>query len=115
MIAVIFEVVPKEGQVDAYLEAAGLLRPHLEEMDGFISIERFGSLTQPGKVLSLSYWRDEEAIRQWREFEAHRGIQRAARASMFDDYRLRVATVIRDYGMFDRAQAPADSKAAHGE
>lgn len=114
MIAVIFEVIPHEGKQDAYLEAAARLRPILEKMDGFISVERFESLTQPGKLLSLSFWRDEEAVRRWRNVEEHRRIQEAGRASMFAGYRLRVAEVLRDYGLEDRAQAPQDSRAAHG-
>lgn len=114
MIAVIFEVVPREGQKDAYLAAAASLRNHLDAMDGFLSIERFESLTQPGKFLSLSFWRDEEAVRQWRNLDEHRQMQNAGRQRMFADYRLRVAGVIRDYGMTDRAAAPEDSKAMHG-
>lgn len=113
MIAVIFEAVPQPGKKDAYLDAAARLRPQLEKMDGFISIERFESLTQPGKILSLSVWRDEEAVRQWRNVEEHRRIQGAGRKSIFADYRLRVAQVLRDYGLNDRAQAPEDSRRAH--
>lgn len=114
MIAVIFEAESRPGQKEAYLEAAAELRPLLKDIDGFVSIERFESLTQPGKILSLSFWRDEEAVSQWRQLEAHRGVQAAGRRSIFADYRLRVATVIRDYGMNDREQAPRDSRDAHG-
>lgn len=114
MIAVIFEARVHDGQKDAYLDAAAALRPLLADIEGFISIERFESLTHPGKILSLSYWRDEDAVRQWRNVEAHRGIQEAGRASIFADYQLRIAGVIRDYGMHDRAQAPEDSRKAHG-
>ncbi len=114
MIAVIFEVIPRDGQRDAYLGAAASLRPHLDTIDGFLSIERFESLTQPGKLLSLSFWRDEEAVRQWRTLEEHRHVQRAGREQIFEDYRLRVAAVIRDYGLLDRAEAPEDSKLTHG-
>jgi len=113
MIAVIFEALPRAGRKEAYLDAAARLMPLLEKMDGFISIERFESLTQPGKILSLSIWRDEEAVRQWRNVEEHRRTQAAGRQSIFADYRLRVAQVIRDYGLNEREQAPADSKAAH--
>jgi len=113
MIAVIFEVLPHAGRKDDYIAAAARLRPLLEKMDGFISIERFESLTQPGKILSLSIWRDEEAVRQWRNVEEHRRVQAAGRKSIFADYRLRVAQVIRDYGLNERDQAPGDSKAAH--
>jgi heme-degrading monooxygenase HmoA len=114
MIAVIFEAVPNPGKTDTYLDAAARLRPLLEKMDGFIAIERFESLTQPGKILSLSFWRDEEAVRRWRNVEEHRRIQGAGRKSIFSGYRLRVAQVLRDYGLDDRAQAPQDSRAAHG-
>ncbi|HSQ81827.1 MAG TPA: antibiotic biosynthesis monooxygenase [Casimicrobiaceae bacterium] len=114
MIAVIFEVVPRNGTKEAYLAAAASLRPMLDKMDGFISLERFESLSQPGKLLSLSFWRDEETVRQWRNLDAHRRVQHAGRNELFADYRLRVAGVLRDYGMEDRAQAPADSVAAHG-
>ena len=114
MMAVIFEVQPAPGQRGAYLDAAAALRPLLERIDGFVSIERFESLGTPGKLLSLSFWRDEEAVARWRQAEAHRATQQAGRARIFDGYRLRVAAVVRDYGMHDRAQAPADSRALHG-
>ena len=114
MIAVIFEAVPHPGQRNAYLDAAAALRPQLEKIDGFISIERFESLVSPGKILSLSYWRDEEAVRRWRNLEPHRRIQAEGRKSIFADYRLRVAEVLRDYGLNDRAQAPDDSRQVHG-
>ena len=107
MIAVIFEAEPHAGQQDAYLAIAAELRPELEKIDGFISIERFQSLADPGKVLSLSWWRDEAAVAEWRRFERHRAAQHAGRERIFRDYRLRVAQVLRDYGMRDRAQAPA--------
>ena len=106
MIAVIFEVWPADGQMQTYLDIAASLRPDLEKIDGFVAIERFESLTQKGKILSLSFWRDEDAVRRWREFEAHREAQRAGRAGVFRDYRLRVAGVIRDYGMTERSQVP---------
>lgn len=111
MIAVIFEVSPKEGRRQAYLDIAADLRPLLAGIDGFISVERFESLTTPGKLLSLSFWRDEAAVARWRAVEKHRGAQAAGRRALFADYRLRVAGVIRDYGMEDRAQAPQDSRA----
>ena len=114
MIAVIFEVLPRAGCMEAYLGAAASLRPQLERMDGFISIERFQSLSQPGKLLSLSFWRDEEAVAQWRKLAEHRAMQRAGRDDWFADYRLHVVSVMRDYGMSDRAQAPDDSIAALG-
>ena len=114
MIAVIFEVEPHPDRKDAYLDAAALLKPHLAGIDGFVSVERFASLTQPGKILSLSFWRDEAAIAAWRNLEVHRRIQAAGRNDLFTGYRLRVAHVLRDYGLTDRAQAPHDSRDAHG-
>ena len=114
MMAVIFEVTPAPGQRGAYLEAAAALKPLLAQIDGFVSIERFESLSAPGKLLSLSLWRDEEAVARWRQQEAHRSTQAAGRDHVFADYRLRVAAVVRDYGMNNRAQAPADSRAVHG-
>jgi heme-degrading monooxygenase HmoA len=114
MIAVIFEVIPAPGRKQAYLDLAAALRPALEKMDGFISVERFASLTNQDKILSLSFWRDEEAVKGWREFEEHRAAQAKGRAGVFSDYRLRIAGVVRDYGMSERReQAPADSRAAH--
>jgi len=112
MIAVIFEVLPHEGRMQEYLDIAARLKPELETIEGFISIERFQSLADPGKVLSLSFWRDEESIRQWRNVEMHRYAQARGREEVFRDYHLRIASVFRDYGMFDRTQAPADSRSA---
>ena len=109
MIAVIFEVWPAEGRRDAYLDHAARLKPELEQMDGFISIERFESLTTPGKLLSLSFWRDEAAVTAWRNHAGHRLAQAAGRSGIFADYRLRVVSVIRDYGPRDRSEAPADA------
>ena len=113
MIAVIFEVEPAEGQKDAYLAMAAEMRPLVERIDGFLSVERFQSLTNPGKLLSVSFFRDEAALDDWRRLTAHRAAQTAGRDRMFADYRLRVAGVIRDYGKFDRDQAPDDSRALH--
>ena len=113
MIAVIFEVIPASGRKQKYLDIASSLRPELDKIDGFISIERFASLTNEGKILSLSFWRDEEAVKQWRRLEEHRLAQSRGRNDVFADYRLRVAGVIRDYGMFEREQAPADSREIH--
>lgn len=113
MIAVIFEVEPNEGQRQAYLDIAAGLRAELETIDGFISIERFESLSRPGRILSLSFWRDEEAVARWRNVEAHRTAQAQGRSGIFRDYRLRVAQVLRDYGMHERAAAPQDSRAVH--
>ena len=114
MIAVIFEVVPREGHADAYFKLAASLREQLESVDGFVSVERFQSLTQPDKVLSLSFWRDEAAVQRWRELQSHRAAQQAGRQQHFADYRLRVAQVLRDYGLAEREQAPADSRRVHG-
>ncbi len=106
MYAVIFEVEPEAGRVQDYLDIAARLRPELEKIDGFISIERFKSLSQEGKILSLSFWRDEEAVVRWRQQGHHQAAQRAGRDRIFRDYRIRVAAVTRDYGMYERAQAP---------
>ena len=113
MIAVIFEVMPKAEHKDAYLATAAGLRKHLEKMDGFISVERFQSITDPDKLLSLSFWRDEEAVKNWRNLEVHRKAQEKGRDMMFADYRLRVASVLRDYGMNERDETPDDSKDIH--
>lgn len=113
MIAVIFEVYPAEGKTQEYLGIAADLKPLLEEIDGFISIERFSSLVEEGKVLSLSFWRDEAAIEAWRKLETHRLAQAKGRGGVFKDYRLRVAEVNRDYGMVDREEAPSDSRSVH--
>lgn len=113
MIAVIFEVWPEDGQVQTYLDIAANLRPLLDNIDGFISIERFTSLAEPGKMLSLSFWRDEAAVEAWRQLENHRAAQVRGRTEVFKNYRLRVAGVIRDYGMYDRAEVPSDSWAFH--
>ena len=113
MIAVIFEVWPKPERRRDYLDIAAALRPDLEAIDGFISVERFESLSEPGKLLSLSLWRDDAAVSAWRNLAAHRSAQGRGRAEIFADYRLRVAGVIRDYGMTDRAAVPDDSRAIH--
>jgi heme-degrading monooxygenase HmoA len=113
MIAVIFEVFPVEGKRGDYLDIAERLKPELDNIEGFISIERFQSMTDSRKILSLSFWRDEKSVKQWRNNELHRMAQKEGRNSIFDDYRLRVASVIRDYGMNERDQVPKDSKVAH--
>ena len=113
MIAVIFEAIPAEGQLQTYLDIAARLKPELAKIDGFISIERFQSLTEPGKVLSLSFWEDEKAVEQWRNMEMHRNAQAAGRETVFNDYRIRVANVARDYTRYNRDEAPADSRAKH--
>lgn len=114
MIAVIFEVWPAEGRKQNYLDLAGELRRDLHRIDGFISIERFESLSEPGKILSLSFWRDDDAVAAWRGLSAHRAAQVDGRRGIFRDYRLRVAGVIRDYGMVERQGAPLDSRSVHG-
>ena len=114
MIAVIFEVWPKPERKQQYLDIAAELRPLLEKIDGFISIERFESLYEPGKILSLSFFRDEAAVQAWRSTNEHRIAQAKGRGEIFADYRLRFAGVIRDYGMNERKQAPSDSRMVHG-
>lgn len=113
MIAVIFEVVPAPGCKQRYLDLAAALKQQLGAVDGFISVERFQSLSDPDKILSLSFFRDEQAVMVWRNTAAHRKTQADGRAGVFSDYRLRVADVARDYGMSARAQAPLDSRSAH--
>lgn len=113
MIAVIFEVYPAVGKAQEYLDIAAKLKPLLENIDGFISIERFSSLVEEGKILSLSFWRDEKAIEKWRNLDSHRRAQAKGRKRLFADYRLRVANVSRDYGMASRKQAPSDSRLIH--
>ncbi|QSQ14767.1 antibiotic biosynthesis monooxygenase family protein [Myxococcus landrumensis] len=114
MIAVIFEVRLHDEGRQEYLDLAAGLRPLLAEVDGFISIERFQSLSNPNLLLSLSFWRDEAAVESWRRLEAHRAAQARGRGGVFEDYRLRVATVVRDYGRSAREQAPGDSRRTHG-
>jgi len=113
MIAVIFEVVPAPGRRQEYLDLAAALKPELERVDGFISVERFASLTDESKLLSLSFWRDEDAVKRWRNLESHRAAQARGRGGVFAQYRLRVAGVIRDYGMSERKEAPQDSRKVH--
>ena len=110
MIAVIFKSWPMPGKMQTYLDMGTALRSHLETLDGFISIERFQSVTEPDKLVALSFWRDEAAVDAWRNREIHRAVQAGSRRDVFGDYRLRVATVVRDYSMLDRDQAPADSR-----
>lgn len=113
MIAVIFEVWPADGRRDDYLAIAASLRADLSSIDGFISVERFQSLADPKKLLSLSFWRDEEAVKRWRTHPSHRKSQIQGRADIFADYRLRIAAVIRDYGKTERDEAPEDSRTIH--
>lgn len=113
MLAVIFEVWPKDEGRDDYFQTAADLKPLLQDVDGFISVERFQSLMDPKKVLSVSFWRDEAALQAWRRVAEHRFAQADGRHRLFQDYRLRVAAVVRDYGMHQRAEAPADSREHH--
>jgi len=113
MIAVIFEAFPYEGKIEEYLDIAAQLRPELNKINGFISIERFQSLANPEKVLSLSFWENEESVTEWRNIELHRQAQAAGRKDIFFDYHLKVAEVIRAYGMYERSQAPLDNKEFH--
>ncbi len=114
MLVVIFEVWPADGRKDEYLALAATMKKHLAGFDGFISVERFESLTEPGKLLSVSFWRDEAALDNWRRFEQHREMQKMGREGMFRDYHLRIASVMRDYTLSNRDEAPEDSKALHG-
>jgi heme-degrading monooxygenase HmoA len=114
MIAVIFEFTPREGRFPEYMELVGQLKPELDKAEGFISLERFESITTPGKFVSLQFWKDEESVRKWRTLHEHREAQKKGRAGIIASYRLRIAGVIRDYTMDERAQAPADSVAVHG-
>jgi heme-degrading monooxygenase HmoA len=114
MIAVIFEFTPAPGKTEDYFALGAALKAEVENFDGFISIERFQSVNTPGKFVSLSFWRDETALTAWRNRQSHRAAQARGRGDVFSDYRLRVASVMRDYGMHERAGAPADSRAAHG-
>jgi len=114
MIAVIFELTPAPGKAEEYFRLGAALKAEVEKFDGFISIERFESVTNPGKFVSISFWRDEEAVRAWRNVEGHRAAQARGRGSVFSDYRLRVASVIRDYSLNCRDEAPADSRQKHG-
>ena len=113
MIAVIFEAWPRTDQYQRYMDLAAELRPLLADLEGFISIERFQSLSEPGKLLSLSFWRDEDSIQRWRQLEQHRMAQAAGRTQVFEDYRLRIAHVLRDYSLTERSEAPADSRKVH--
>ena len=106
MIAVIIEMIPADGRADEYFSVAKRLRPDAEKIDGFISVERFESVTTPGKLVSISFWRDEEALRQWRIHDNHGMAQKAGRSGIFDDYRVRIGNIFRDYSLTDRAQAP---------
>lgn len=109
MIAVLFEVWPHDDGAKEYLDLAAALRGRLEQIDGFVSVERFQSLTDPGKILSVSFFRDEQAVAEWRRVEAHRAAQARGRAALFRDYRIRIASVMRDYGLRSREQAPTDA------
>jgi heme-degrading monooxygenase HmoA len=115
MIAVIFEVLVPEARAAEYLAHAEALAPELGRIDGFVSVERFRSLGDPGKLLSLSFWRDEASVERWRNHDLHRDAQVAGRGGIFAGYRLRIAAVVRDYGMHERReQAPPDSRERHG-
>jgi len=114
VIVVIFEVWPAEGKAQEYFDLAAALKTDLEKVDGFVSVERFESLTTKGKYLSLSFWRDEQAVSAWRNLEGHRNAQTRGRERVFADYRIRVAHVLRDYGMSERNDAPVDSREIHG-
>jgi heme-degrading monooxygenase HmoA len=114
MIAVIFEFTPAEGRFPDYMKLVEGLKADLAQAEGFVSLERFESLTSKGKFLSLQFWRDEESVRKWRNLQKHREAQKQGRARVFQSYRLRIASVIRDYEMDKRDQAPKDSVEIHG-
>jgi len=114
MIAVIFEFTPAEGRLPDYFDLVAQLKPELDQADGFVSLERFESITTPGKFVSLQFWRDEESVQKWRNVQLHRKAQAKGRAGILQAYRLRIATVNRDYTKADRTQAPKDSVALHG-
>jgi heme-degrading monooxygenase HmoA len=114
VIAVIFEFTPREGRFPDYMRLVGELKPELDKAEGFLSLERFESITTPGKFVSLQFWKDEESVRRWRNLQKHREAQKQGRAGIIGSYRLRIAGVIRDYSMDDRAQAPSDSVSVHG-
>ena len=113
MIAVIFEFTPSQGRFSEYMDLVGTLKADLEKADGFISLERFESITTKGKFVSLQFWRDEEAVRKWRNLQKHREAQERGRGGIFQSYRLRIAEVVRDYTMDERSEAPADSRIFH--
>ena len=114
MIAVIFEFTPAAGRFPEYMDLVAQLKPELEKAEGFLSIERFQSISSPGKYVSVQFWRDEESVRKWRNLAQHREAQKKGRAGIFASYRLRIASVLRDYTMENRTQVPADSAAVHG-
>ena len=114
MIAVIFEFTPAEGRFPEYMDLVGELKSDLARAEGFISLERFESITSKGKFVSLQFWRDEESVRKWRNVQKHRAAQAKGRAGIFASYRLRIAEVVRDYTMDERGEAPDDSRSFHG-
>jgi heme-degrading monooxygenase HmoA len=114
VIAVIFEFTPREGRFADYKALAEGLAEDVRQADGFLSIERFESITNKGKFVSLSFWRDEEAVRKWRTLQKHREAQKKGRGGIFGSYPLRVAQVLRDYTLDERAQPPDDSVKVHG-
>ena len=114
MIAVIFEFTPAEGRFPEYLQLVEGLKEDLARAEGFISLERFESITSKGKYVSLQFWRDEESVRKWRNLQKHREAQKKGRGGIFKSYRLRIAEVLRDYTMDERGQAPPDSVKVHG-
>ena len=114
MVAVIFEFTPAPGRFKDYMQLVTELRSELDKADGFVSIERFESITAKGKCVSLQFWRDEESVRKWRILPQHREAQKAGRGGIFSSYRLRVCEVLRDYTQDERGQVPGDSVAVHG-
>lgn len=107
MIVVVFQVTMREGQEQRYFDLAAELRPELEKIEGFVSVERFQSLATPGKYVSLSFWRDEEAVRRWRSQGAHRIAQELGKKEIFADFRISIGHLVRDYTLAERAAADA--------
>ena len=107
MMVVVFQVTMRDGRTQDYFDLAAELRPELEEIDGFISVERFQSLAEPGKYLSLSFWRDQAGIESWRAQRRHRAAQERGKREIFADFRISVAEVVRDYTLADRREPTA--------
>ncbi len=103
MIAVLFEADAIPAQQERYLQLAAELKPLLTDIEGFIAIERFQSLSTPGKILSLSWWRDEAAVLAWKKNVLHQAAQSGGRESIFSFYRIRVARVFREYSSQTRS------------
>ncbi len=111
-IVVLFEVTPTKEGMEKYLELASMLKPMLSGFDGFISAERFQSLNNEGKLLSMNVWENEEAIEKWRNTLSHRMSQLEGKNKLFESYKITVCNTIREYSNTDRKNAPQDSNKA---